>query len=441
MLEKIKQRIPVDSILSGVTKFSNFKFIKAMKDGLAITMPFTIIGSFFLILSNFPYQPVADQLAAWGWSPYLSAASGATFDMMAAYAVIALTIQWVKNEGFDGVPAGLLAFAAFEILLPQSVDVLNAKGKVVGTATGVIDKAWTGGQGLIGAILIATVVGMVYSWFLKHKITIKMPEMVPPAIAGAFTAIIPGAAIIVGSVLVRLFFNVTTGETMMQTIYKYLQVPLQGMTDSFAGLMIFILLMNGFWAFGVHGSMIVNGLLGPILQANTLDNARLAKQGAEALQAHGHIFIQPLIDQFVNVSGAGMMFGLVMYLLFFSKSQAFRKLGKLSALPMSFQIVEPILFGLPIVFNPIMIVPFILQPLLSGGLTYMMIAIGVLPKLTGVMLPWTTPAVISGYLVGGIPYMLWQILMLVMSFFVYFPFARISDRMNLEREEGKLSAE
>lgn len=423
-------------VLPKVIKFSEIKFISAMKNGLVITMPFTIIGSIFLILSSFPYQPIADFIASLGWTPYLDMASGATFNLMAIYTVIALSHRWVKDEGYDGTPASLFALAAFAILLPPNLQVLNDNGKAVGTVTNIIDKTWTGSQGMIGALLVGAVVGTVYVWFMKRNLVIKMPDGVPENVSGAFTAIIPGFAIILGALLVQAFFQKIFEMTLLEAVYQFIQTPIQGLTDSAGGLFLFIFLMCGFWALGIHGPLIVNGIMGPILLANTLENAELAKQGTDVLQEQGNVFIQPLIDQFVNVTGTGMTIGLVLFMVFFAKSKSFKELGKLGIFPMIFNINEPILFGTPVVLNPLLIPPFLITPLVSGMSTYYLIKLGILPVLSGIQLPWTTPPIISGYLIGGWKFMVWQIIVLLLSVVIYFPFAKIADKVALEAESN-----
>lgn len=424
-----------EKLLPQIMRFSESKVIKSMKDGLVITMPFTIIGSIFMIIANFPYAPVADWLSANGWTDQLNVATGATFNLMALFTVAALAYQWVKDDGYEGMPAALFALASFIITLNPSLEVMK-DGEVVGVATNIINMSWTGSQGMFSALIIGMCVGATYSWFLRKNLKINLPEQVPENISNAFTSLIPGLSIITVALIVHIFFDKAFDSTFAEVIYKIIQTPLQGITDSFGGLVLFILLMCGFWAFGIHGPLIVNGIMQPILLANTLDNAELYKQGTEALQQNGHIFIQPLVDQFVNVTGTGMTIGLVTFMLFFAKSKQFKGLGKLGGIPAIFNINEPILFGTPVVLNPILIPPFILTPLISGVLTYIMIKIGVLPMLTGIQVPWTTPPIISGFIIGGWKFMVWQILMLILSVVIYFPFAKVADKQAYDLENS-----
>lgn len=151
----------------------------------------------------------------------------------------------------------------------------------------------------------------------------------------------------------------------------------------------------------------------------------------------GHIVTQQLLDQFMTVTGAGMTIGIVVYMAFFAKSAQFKDLGKLSLAPAIFNINEPILFATPIVMNPIMMVPFFVTPMLSAILTWTAIRVGLIPMFPGTLVPWTTPPIISGLLVGGWKTALWQALMLLMTFFTYLPFIRKQDHLNYASEQGE----
>ncbi|MCI2170005.1 PTS sugar transporter subunit IIC [Schleiferilactobacillus perolens] len=431
-----------DKLLPVVMRFSNTKVISSMKNGLIYTMPLTIVGSIFLLLSNFPVPAVSEFFLKTGWTVRFAQVTGATFDLMALISVFAIAYQWVKEDGFQGLPAGILGMVAYVITLTPIKQIMNTSGnKVIATATGVIDKAWTGGKGMIAAIILGAIVGWIYSWFLKRDIRIKLPDQVPANVAGAFTALIPAAVIMTFAFCIYLFFDGLFHMTMVDAIYRVIQTPLQGLTDNAGGLFVNIFLISFLWAFGIHGPIVVGGILGPLVTANTLENVKLFQEGGQAaLEAHGHIFVSPLIDQFVTVTGSGVTIGLVIFMLFFAKSRIFKDLGKLALGPAIFNINEPLLFGIPIVLNPLLIPPFIITPLVTGMLTYVAIWLKILPVLSGVAVPWTTPAIISGLIIGGAngwKFMLWQILMLVLSCVIWFPFARIQDRQNLAMEQGQ----
>lgn len=435
-----------NKVLPPIMKFVNTKAITALKNGMLFTLPFIMIGSVFLILASLPVASWAAWMTKTGLSAICLQIYNASFGVMSIFAVVGIAYTWVKDDGFDPLPAGLTALVSFFIIqrptTPIMIDgkVLVSAAKV--TQVSMIDRTWLGGQGMIAAILIGLVTGWIYSWFLKRDIRIKLPEQVPAAVSGSFTALIPATAITVGWLVVYGLFDVFGHTTLVEFIYKVVQTPLQGLTDTFGGMLIIALLIPLFWFFGVHGAVIIGGIMGPLLQANSLANAKITAAGHVASAATGgHIVTQSLLDQFGTVTGSGMTFGLVVFMTFFAKSQQMKSIGRLGIGTGIFNINEPVLFGTPIVMNPILAAPFILMPAISMGATYLAIKFGLIPYFRGPMVPWTTPPIISGLLVGDWRTALWQAFMIFSSFFVYMPFARKQDNILYKQEKEALAKE
>lgn len=420
-------------LIPPILTFVNTKPITALRNGMLYTMPFTIVGSIFLLLSNLPITSVASWITESGLAVYFNQAYGASFAIMAFFAVIGIAYSYVKAEGFEGLPAGMIALVIFILTMSASVTD-EASGVTIGN---IIDKAWTGGQGMISAIIIGLFVGWGYSWFLRHDIRIKLPDAVPENVANSFTALIPAAVLITFATGVYVFFDKVFTTTMIQWIYDVIQSPMQGVTDSLGGAITLAFLVPFLWFFGVHGSTIVGGIMGPILQSNSLANTAILESGKELTIANGgHIVTQQFLDQFLTVTGAGMTIGLVMYMVMFSKSAQFKQLGRLSLAPAVFNINEPITFATPIVMNPIMGLPFIVTPVVSSIITYFALYTGLVPLFTAVQVPWTTPPIISGFLVGGWQAAILQTVVLTLGFFIYLPFVKKVDAMNYAQEHN-----
>lgn len=431
-------------ILPPVMKFVNTKAIRALRDGMLLSLPFIMVGSLFLLLASFPVPSVAQWMDQTGLTRFWNQAYNASFGIVAVFAVVGIAYTWAKNDKVDPLPAGMTAFVGFLIIMNPTTAVIDGSKTIISSAkapsllSGFIDRTWLGGQGMIAAIIIGMITGWIYSWFVKNKITIKLPDQVPPAVAGSFVALIPAAVLTALWLAVYAFFDKVAGTTLTEWIYHTIQTPLQGLSDSFGGILIMTLLVPFFWFFGVHGSTLVGGIIGPILSANALQNAAIFKKYGYVDAAHGgHIVIQGLFDQFSTVTGAGMTIGLVVFMTFFAKSQQMRGIGKLALVPGIFNINEPVLFGVPLVLNPLLAVPFFIMPPLSAGSTYLLIKAGILPYLNGVQVPWTTPPVISGFLIGGWKVAIWQAIILIVSFFLYLPFARKYDNMLYDQEQSK----
>ncbi|MFD3268076.1 PTS sugar transporter subunit IIC [Lactobacillus johnsonii] len=434
-------------ILPPVMKFVNTKAIQALRDGMLLSLPFIMVGSVFLLLASFPVPAVADWMNKTGLTHFWNQAYGASFGIVAIFAVVGIAYTWAKNEHVDPLPAGMTAFVGFLIIMNPTTPVMEGSKTVISAAkaptllTGFIDRTWLGGQGMIAAIIIGMITGWIYSWFIKKKITIKLPDQVPPAVAGSFVALIPAAVLTCLWLAVYAGFDKLAGITMTEWIYHTIQTPLQGLSDSFGGILVMTILVPFFWFFGVHGSTLVGGIVGPILGANALQNAEIFKKYGYVDAAHGgHIVIQGLFDQFSTVTGAGMTLGLVVFMTFFAKSQQMKGIGKLALIPGIFNINEPVLFGVPLVLNPVLALPFFLMPPLSAGSTYLLIKAGILPYLNGVQVPWTTPPVISGLLIGGWKVAVWQAIILIISFFIYLPFARKYDTVLYMQEQEAIKA-
>ena len=416
-----------NKVIPAIMKFVSLKGVVALKDGLLYTMPLTIVGSVFLLLANFPVPAVVNWFDSMGWIDPLNQAYGATFNIIALIGVIGIAYKYVKNEGYEGLNAGVLAAVTF--ILTTDSFVVTESGEIV---SNVINKTWTAGQGMISAIIIGLLVGWIYSWFMKNDIRIKMPAGVPEGVANSFTALIPGFVIVTGATLIYSFFKFVLDTTFIEAVYAFIQTPLQGLTDSLGGVIVMSLMIPFLWFFGIHGSTIVGGIIGSVLTANSLANQAILDSGmALTIENGGRIVTQQFLDQFINVTGAGMTIGLVIYMIFFAKSAQCKELGRLGGVPGLFNINEPILFGTPIVMNPFLAIPFIAMPVISGLILYFSIAVGLVPMFGGVMVPWTTPPIVSGFLVGGWKMAVLQTFILALSFFVYLPFIRKIDKMSI----------
>jgi PTS system cellobiose-specific IIC component len=426
-----------DKIIPPVMAFINTPVMQALKDGLLYSMPMMIVGSVFLLLQQFPWSPVQTFLQNIGMYDIFGVTYNNTFSIMALVASVGIGYTYVKNAGYEGLPAGVISLSCWLMSQPQTITSGDTE------VSGVIVRDWLAGKGMIAALLIGIIVGIIYTWFMKKNITIKMPAGVPQGVANAFTALIPAAVIVVVMTLLVYIVEATTGGSVLELIYTVIQSPLQGVTDNLGGVFIYTFLVSFFWWFGIHGATIMSGILGSIITANYAENEQIYQAGLKTdpnftltSSTEGvHVFTQQIIDQFCTVTGSGLTLGLVVYMLFFAKSEQIKSIGKLGIGPGIFNINEPVLFGTPIVLNPMLAIPFIAAPVLAGCLTYLLCDWGILPIFRGITVPWTTPPVLSGLLIGGIRGMIWQVIVIVGSFFVYFPFIKAYDNQCYKEEQ------
>ncbi|MBA2795638.1 PTS sugar transporter subunit IIC [Streptococcus porcinus] len=430
-------KINTQKIIAPIMRFVNMKGIIALKDGMLAILPLTVVGSLFLIAGQIPFQGVNEAIAkvfGENWTePFMQVYSG-TFAIMGLISCFAIAYSYAKNAGVEPLPAGVLSLSAFFILLRSSY--VPVKGEAIADA---ISKVWFGGQGIIGAILIGLVVGAIYTEFIRRHIVIKMPPQVPQAIAKQFEAMIPAFVIFTLSMVVYLIAKaVTGGGTFIEMIYSVIQVPLQGLTGSLYGAIGIAFFISFLWWFGVHGQSVVNGIVTALLLSNLDANKALLAVNKLTWENGAHIVTQQFLDSFLILSGSGITCGLVIAMIVASKSKQYKALGKVAAFPALFNVNEPVVFGFPIVMNPVMFLPFVLVPVLAALLVYGSISIGFMQPFSGVTLPWSTPAIISGFMVGGWQGALIQILILLLSTIIYFPFFKIQDKIAYQNE---LSAE
>ena len=406
-------KVDTQKIIAPIMKFVNMRGIIALKDGMLAILPLTVVGSIFLIVGQLPFeglnQAIADIFGKNWTEPFMQVYSG-TFAIMGLISCFSIGYSYAKNSGVEPLPAG--------------EPIADA-----------ITKVWFGGQGIIGAIIIGLVVGSIYTMFIQKHIVIKMPEQVPQAIAKQFEAMIPAFVIFFLSMVVYILAKMLTkGGTFIEMIYGVIQVPLQGLTGSLYGAIGIAFFISFLWWFGVHGQSVVNGVVTALLLSNLDANKALLAAGKLSVGKGAHIVTQQFLDSFLILSGSGITFGLVVAMIFAAKSKQYKALGKVAAFPAIFNVNEPVVFGFPIVMNPVMFLPFILVPVLAAVIVYGSIAIGFMQPFSGVTLPWSTPAIISGFLVAGWQGALIQVVILAMSTLIYFPFFKFQDNLAYSNE-------
>ena len=428
-----------NKFLEVMNRFAQIKAIVAVKDGFIMTTPFTICGSLFLLVACLPipgWNELMSGLFGENWAAPLFAVCGGTFNILALIVVLCVTYKYVANEGLDGMTAAGLALAAFVIIMPPEV-VLD-DGTVVGN---VIPKNWAGSNGIITALVVAFTTSWIYCYCVKNHIGIKMPDAVPGGVVRAFEALTPGVLVFLLASVVWGLCHFACESTVPELVFSLIQTPLQSLTDTLVGGSVIVGLQSLlFWA-GIHGPNVVNGVATPMMMANTLDNQALLDAGQSLLNNPAAKFMTMQVnDVFVKSGGCGLTLGLIIASYMVAKSEQLTSLIKMATVPGIFNINEPIIFGLPIVFNPFLLVPFILVPLLALIITYTAMMIGFLSPMGAVQVPWTTPPIIAGLLLDGWQGAVIQIINLVMAVLVYLPFVKKMDA-SMQEEEKQQAAE
>ncbi|RLQ96592.1 PTS sugar transporter subunit IIC [Falsibacillus albus] len=408
--------------LSGpMARLSEQRHLQAIRDGVISALPFIIVGSFFLIVA-FPPLPKDWAISEWAAKhigeiliPYRM-----TMYIMSLYIAFGVGYNLAKSYKLDPLSGAQISAAAFLLtIMPQATKDLGM----------VIPMANMGGHGLFVAMIISIVAVEIMRFCKVKNITIKMPEQVPPSVARSFEALIPVAIVI----LLVSAFTVLLGIDLHVVVDKAV-APFVKAGDSIFGVLLPVFLITFFWAFGIHGVSVVGTVARPLWERYIGDNAEAVAAGHVA----PHIAPETFYQWFIWIGGAGATLGLVLCMIFFSRSKYLKTLGRASFLPGLFNINEPVIFGAPIVLNPILIIPFVITPLITGTLAYIATAVGFVTP-TFVQPPWTLPAPIGAYLSTGGD---WNAVILVVvnvaiSFFIYFPFFKMYDRKMMEEEHSQ----
>ena len=423
-----------DKFIELMGRFAEIKEVAALRDGFIFTTPFTIAGSIFLLLANLPIPGYNDfMVSTFGadWSIPLTQVSGATFDILGIIVVLGVTYKYTEAEGCDAFSAAVLALSAFIIIMKTTA--IGEGGVEVG---GVIPKLWAGSNGILAAIVVGVIVSKIFCYCEKNKVTIKMPESVPGGVQKAFAALIPAIIIFALFAIIYAVCNLLTDMTFPELVFAVIQTPLQSLTDTLGGGIVISALPSVlFWA-GIHGPNIVSGITNPMLIANALDNQQLVNAGMSLFSnPQAKIVTIQMTDIFFKSGGCGMTLGFLIAAFIKAKSAQLKSISRLSFIPGLFNVNEPIIFGLPIVFNPYLLFPFVLAPVVAFIVTYFAIFIGFMPAFSAVQVPWTTPPILAGLIVAGWQGAVVQIVNIIIATVIYFPFVISQDKANLKDEQ------
>ena len=409
------------------------KYLKAIRDGFISVIPIIIFSSIFCLVASVPniwgfYWPDDINNALWKCYNYsmgiLAIACAAT---TAKHFADAQNRDLPKNNQINFISCMCAAIIGFLLLSSDTIATDAASG---------FNTTYLGSKGLLTAFIAAFVTGIIYKFFIKRNITVKMPEQVPPNISQTFKDIIPFSVCITVFWVFDIVFRAAFGFCFAQGVIQVFQ-PLFTAADGYIGLAVIYGAMSLFWFVGVHGPSIVEPAIAAALVANMTDNlaAFQAGQHASAVLTQGAQYFV------VCMGGTGATLVLVFMFCFLAKSQEMRAVGKAAIVPVCFAVNEPLLFAAPIVLNPVFFVPFVFAPI--ANIWILKIFIDFL-GMNGFMytLPWTVPGPIGTIMGLGFQPLAFVMLalILVVDFVLYYPFFRAYDAQKCA-EEAEISQE
>ena len=414
-------------IVPVANKMGAQRHMMAIRKGIISTLPLTIVGSFFTIINNMPIEAVAKMLEP--YKDILDIPFRYTVGILALYAAFGIASSLADYYKLDKLTNGTLAVLAFLISAAAPIQVTdNVKGVI--DAGRYINIANLSASSLFASIVTGLLTVEIYRFFKEKNITIKMPAGVPPEVSNSFVALFPAAFILLFFWFIRYVLNFNI-STFLTTILMPLKGVLVG--NSLFGGLLTILLITGFWTLGIHGAAILAPITRPFWEMSIAQNMGEFTNGTSAHQL-STIFTEQFLQWFLWIGGAGGTLALVV-LFMFSKSAYLKDLGKLSFLPGLFNINEPIIFGAPIVMNPILGIPFILGPLVTGTLSYVLTITGVVPMMMA-RLPFTVPSPLGAFVSTdwSIPALILVFVNFLIDLAIYYPFFKVFEKQQLEKE-------
>lgn len=422
-----------DTIAPIATKMTSNRYLSAIKEGFFGSTPILIAGSIFLLFTSLPFNGYAEfmtNIFGKKWMDFFYLPYQASFNLMSIYVVVGMARSLSKYYKVDEKLGIALSFVGIFVLTPLIFTADGAKGLPLDNFAA---------KGLF-VCMIATAISIeIYRFCTQKGITIKIPDSVPQNVSNAFAAVIPAFAIILLFDVLRTLFALTAFGSAQQFIFTILQQPLQSLGGTLPATFIALLVESVIWCFGIHGSSIVSSVMNPIWYALSAENLAAVEAGT----AMPNIVNYQFISFFVKLGGVGATLSLTLLCLFKSKSDQYKALAKLGIGASLFNINEPIIFGFPIVLNPMMMIPFVLSNITVGVVTYAAIWSGLVPYINGVNLPYTIPVVISGFMLCGWRGALLQIVLLLITGLIYYPFFKAQDKQAYleEQEQKKLASQ
>ncbi|MDR7678628.1 PTS sugar transporter subunit IIC [Lactiplantibacillus plantarum] len=421
-----KLQSKLEQTLSPVAaKLGSNKILRALSNGMIMTLPLTLGASLFMIFANFPVPAFTTWLNKIGVAQQLNAISGGTLSILALF--VSFTVAYSLTKELKGKPeiGGLFSLASFLIIMPQNIG--TGKTAITGFAG-----QYMGSQGIFVAIIIGLAVSYTYVK-LSHvkRLTLTLPSSVPPMIADSFAPLAVGILIFCGDFIVRLIFSFTQWENLFDFVNKIIAAPIMLIGGSPVAFIVVYMLANLFFWFGLHPAPIQAVM-------STIATSMLMSMIAQT-QAHQALkyLTNYVVFDFVNNDATGSTLSLIVALMIVARSKRYRSFSKIALVPNLFGVNEPVVFGLPIMFNAVLVIPFVFSSLVSGAIGWLAVKVGFITTMhasVAMSMPWTMPKFIISFFVYGWQGTAVRIIAFIVLIFLYLPFVKMIDAQELHEE-------
>lgn len=405
-------------IMPVANKLGNNRYLSVLRDAFMLSFPLTMFGSIIVVLNNLPFFSTQTKETL---AELFGNGQNATMSIMTIFVTFGIGYYLSKSYEVEGIFGGAVSLTAFLMVTPFFITLEDET-----IVNGVLSLDRLGAKGMFIGMIAAFLAAELFSRITKKGWQINMPEGVPPAVSKSFAALIPAILTLTIFLVINAVMTGIFNQNLHDLVYEMIQKPLMGLGSGLPATLVALFFVQFLWFFGLHGQVIINSVMDPIWNTLMLENLDAYKAG-EALP---HIVTKPFMEIFtVGLGGSGMTLSVVLLMAFFMRSTQLKDVGRLALAPGIFNVNEPAIFGLPIVMNATIFIPWLLAPLVVTSINYFVMAIGLVPAPTGVAIPWTVPIVINGILatnsiLGG----LLQIVDCLIVGLIWFPFLKILDK-------------
>ncbi|UTR15936.1 PTS transporter subunit EIIC [Salipaludibacillus sp. LMS25] len=392
-------------------------YLQGISQGVMTALPFIIIGAFASLLVGLPIEVWQNFLTSMGINESLGMVVRATTNFLGVIITFFVANSFAEKLEVKSKIVGFLAVMFYLTLLPSYV---------MEDGTAFLDYDYLGTKGMLIGILLALFTVKLFKAIVSRNIVIKMPEGTPTFVSSSFAALIPGLVITFIALIVRVIFSKTPFGDAFSFIYGILQIPIQELVISniwaVAGMGILVSLV---FSLGIHPGFL-QAIMAPFLFS--LDGMN------QAAYAAGEELPNIIGMAFSYITSTAIFFpAFAISVLIYSRSKQLKTVGKVSLAPAFFGISEPLVFGVPVVFNPLMIIPWALIPAINQIIAYHVISWGLVSRPVGTTV-FNIPMIFTGILNGSISLVILEVALLLLDILLFMPFLKLHDRKILAGE-------
>ncbi len=464
-------------ILPVAAKIGAQKHLVALRDAFIGTMPATMAGAIAVMINA-----IIRDLPPAFWPSYdgntipvireIITINGYVWNGTLAIAGLIFAFSWGYNlaraYNVNDLAGGIVSLAAFiqgiafsfgttlnvaiDNTTMEAINATSADSGISATADALTVGGWgwlklghLDANAYFTIMIIGAVATIIYAKLMQHNVIIKLPDSVPPAVSKAFAAIVPATvALYVIAIFNFIISKVANGQLFIDLVQKYIAEPFLGASQGIGWVLLVTLFVQIFWFFGIHGPNVLAPVLEGVWGVAQIKNINVFQEGYDGLKGasavkaaiengDAYMWVRGSFDAFAWFGGSGGTITLVIAILLFSKRADYKTVGKLALGPGIFNINEPLMFGLPIVLNAMMFIPFLLAPLVATTIGWVATYAGLVNPVSQAV-PWVVPPMLMSFMATGADWRapLWTLLNMVITFFIWAPFVIAANKMEVE---------